>query len=199
MATYVITNQKGGVGKTTLSCLLAWWLREHGSTELLLVDLDSQGNLSRTFEPHATGTLAQAFFQTAIPDIQHHPSGITLAGEPGKLQKLKTGDEQSPRLFQRAIGEVKGNFTDIVIDTPPAFGWRMIAALLVADYVACPIELEDYSIDGVTAMLKTIFAMRQLHNPKLTFLGMVANRFNPHSAAQKQALHQLLSEYSEYM
>jgi chromosome partitioning protein len=86
-----------------------------------------------------------------------------------------------------------------VIDTPPALGMRMSAALIAADYVACPIELEEYSIDGVTDMLKTVFGVRQKSNPRLRLLGIIANRFNPHSARQKEALASLIADYDEFV
>ena len=86
-----------------------------------------------------------------------------------------------------------------MIDTPPALGLRMSAALIAADYVACPIELEEYSIDGVTDMLKTVFGVRQKYNPDLRLLGIIANRFNPHSPRQKEALASLLANYDEFV
>ncbi len=91
------------------------------------------------------------------------------------------------------------HFDYCLIDTPPALGLRMTAALIVADYVFCPIELEEYSIDGVTAMIKTILGVRQLHNPRLKFLGLLANRFNPHSVRQREALQALLTTYRQYV
>src|ERR1044072_4230055 len=75
----------------------------------------------------------------------------------------------------------------------------MSAALMAADFACCPIELEEYSIDGVTDMLKTIFGVRQKYNPCLSLLGLVANRFNPHSLRQKEALASLLAHYEQFV
>jgi chromosome partitioning protein len=86
-----------------------------------------------------------------------------------------------------------------VIDTPPSLGLRMSAALIAATHVACPIELEEYSIDGVTDMLKTIFGVQRRYNPELRLAGLVANRFNPHSVRQRAALHDLVVHYSEFV
>lgn len=75
----------------------------------------------------------------------------------------------------------------------------MSAALIVADYVLCPIELEEYSIDGVTAMIKMFVGVRQRHNSRLKFLGLLANRFNPHSVRQRVALRALFESYGEHV
>jgi chromosome partitioning protein len=88
---------------------------------------------------------------------------------------------------------------DALLDTPPALGLRMSAALIAAHHVACPIELEEYSIDGVTDMLKTVFGVRQKYNPRLRLLGIIANRFNPHSSRQKAALASLIAHYDEFV
>ena len=65
--------------------------------------------------------------------------------------------------------------------------------------MACPIELEEFSVDGVTDMLKTVFGVRQKYNPCLKLLGLVANRFNPHSSRQKEALARLIADYEQFM
>ena len=68
----------------------------------------------------------------------------------------------------------------------------MSAAPIVEDYVLCPIELEEYAIDDVTAMIRTIVGFRPRHHPRLPSLGLAANRFNPHSRHRREA-HQALS------
>jgi chromosome partitioning protein len=101
--------------------------------------------------------------------------------------------------FQRQLATIKSSFDAVVIDTPPALGLRMTASLMAADHVVCPIELEEYSMDGVTDMLKTVFGVRQRHNPALRLLGLVANRFNPHSIRQRDAMERLFRDYAAYV
>jgi chromosome partitioning protein len=72
----------------------------------------------------------------------------------------------------------------------------MTAALIAADYVLAPIELEEYSIDGITKMLQTIFGVKQQWNPNLIFLGMLPNKFNPNSARQKATFIDLVKSHS---
>lgn len=101
--------------------------------------------------------------------------------------------------FRKNVASVAQHFDTVVSDTPPALGLRMSAALIAAAAVVCPIELEEYSIDGVTDMLKTIFGVRQRYNPKLQLAGIVLNRFNPHSVRQKFAMQQLVDHYREFV
>ncbi|MFX5245369.1 ParA family protein, partial [Acinetobacter baumannii] len=69
----------------------------------------------------------------------------------------------------------------------------MSSALIAADYVLAPIELENYSLDGITKMLQTIVGIKQKFNPGLHFLGMLPNRVKGTSPRQKEALASLLS------
>ena len=101
--------------------------------------------------------------------------------------------------FRKNVASLAQRFDTVVIDTPPALGLRMSAALIAATAVVCPIELEEYSIDGVTDMLKTIFGVRQRYNPRLQLAGIVLNRFNPHSVRQKAAMQQLVDHYREFV
>ncbi|HEY0745301.1 MAG TPA: ParA family protein, partial [Steroidobacteraceae bacterium] len=75
----------------------------------------------------------------------------------------------------------------------------MVAALASADFVAMPIELEEYSTQAVKDMLQTVFGVREQWNPRLKFLGMIANRFMHNSVRQKAALRELLENYQPYV
>ena len=201
MSTVVFSNQKGGVGKSTLAILFAHWLVDKQGQRVAVLDLDSQCNTSKVLAKYDCGIQTPALFQ---------PAPIAVAGDaneplvlfPGAktLADLERGkpDVMFPA-FRRHVAVLARSFDAIVIDTPPALGLRMGAALFAADYVACPIELEEFSLDGVTDMLKTIFGMRQKHNPGLKLLGILPNRFNPHSARQKEALEALIANYAEFV
>jgi len=198
MTTIVVANQKGGVGKTTVACLLAWWLAENGYARVALLDLDAQANASRTIAAgrHTVAPFtASALFGDAAPSLEDPHPGVTLIAAGPKLADVDT-DPAAPGRFQRNVECLKG-FDAVVIDTPPALGRRMLAALVAADRVLCPIELEDYSIDGLASMLRTVQGVRSRWNARLDLLGILANRFNHHSASQRQALEVLLTRYSD--
>jgi chromosome partitioning protein len=86
-----------------------------------------------------------------------------------------------------------------VIDTPPGLGLRVQAALIGAQFVLSPVELDDFGISGITDLLKVVFGIKQKINPDLAFVGMLPNRLNSASVAQKTALEELLAKYANYM
>ena len=101
--------------------------------------------------------------------------------------------------FKDHLTALASQFDHCVIDTPPTLGLRMSAALIVANHVLSPIELEEYSIDGITKMLQTIFGVKSKWNPDLNFLGMLPNRFNSRSEDQKKTLMNLVENYAHLL
>ena len=201
MSSLVFSNQKGGVGKSTLSVLFAQWLAYKKGASVCVIDLDTQCNCSKSLARFANATYAVALF-VAEPVILPLPAGatITLLSGSKRLADLELARaEVVIPAFCKQIAALSEVYDFVVIDTPPALGLRMSAALIAADAVVCPIELEEYSIDGVTDMLKTIFGVQKRYNQRLRLAGVVANRFNPHSVRQKDALRELVANYSEFV
>ncbi len=199
MKTVAIANQKGGVGKTAVACHLAFHLRDAGH-KVLFIDLDPQGNASATLQGCAGKVTASRLFQPEAASVVAG-DGITLVSADNALADLERSEPKIIAAFRAQIHALRdaGGFDFCVIDTAPTLGLRMSAALIAADFVLCPIELESYSIQGITKMLQTIFGMKEKYNPDLTFLGMLPNRFNAHSPAQKQNLSELLASYAHLM
>ena len=200
MDTLVITHQKGGVGKTTIAALLAWWFAQTHKARVALLDLDRQKNLTRSFARHRTElSAAQLFAAAGLRLADRPPSALCLFAGETELTDLERASPEVIRHFRHNMVQLRPHFNTCLIDTPPALGLRMSAALIVADYVLCPIELEEYSIDGVTAMIKTIVGVRPRHHPRLQFLGLAANRINPHSRLQRKAHQALLGTYGQHV
>lgn len=200
MKTIAIANQKGGVGKTAVACHLAFHLRDAGH-KVLFIDLDPQGNASATLHASAAdGVTASKLFDSQLVALPHG-DGITLVPADNALADLERSEPSIIAGFRSQLHALRdaGQFDFCVIDTAPTLGLRMSAALIAADFVLCPIELESYSIQGITKMLQTIFGMKEKYNPDLTFLGMLPNRFNANSPAQKQNLSELLASYAHLM
>ena len=204
----VFGNQKGGVGKSTLSVLYALWLADAHRQSVCVIDLDTQGNASKTLRRFDAGALAVDLFAgaaTAVAPMRMVHTGaaqrpIVLIAASKRLADVELAKPETVvPAFRTAIAQLMPHFDTVVIDTPPALGLRMSAALIAATRVVCPIELEEYSIDGVTDMLKTIFGVRQRYNPKLELAGIVLNRFNPHSVRQRAAMQQLAASYREFV
>jgi chromosome partitioning protein len=198
--TIVFTNQKGGPGKSTLAVLFAHWLVDKQRERVCVIDLDSQRNASKTLQAFDVGIASSALFDIApiaVPDVSDKL--VLFHGARALIDLERARPEVVIPAFKQQLDLLGAHFDACVIDTPPALGLRMSAALIAAHFVACPIELEEYSIDGVTDMLKTVFGVRQKYNPGLKLLGIIANRFNPHSLRQKEALANLIANHQEFV
>jgi chromosome partitioning protein len=197
----IFGNQKGGVGKSTLAVLYACWLAEMRRQSVCLIDLDAQANSSKSLRSSSAIAEAVELFGGDIGAIVP-ARAQTIALVPGSK---KLADVELARAevvippFRRNVIRLAQEFDAVVIDTPPALGLRMSAALIAGHAVACPIELEEYSIDGVADMLRTIFGVRQRYNPQLRLAAIVLNRFNPHSSRQKAAMQDLAWNFREFV
>jgi chromosome partitioning protein len=128
---------------------------------------------------------------------------IALIHATPQLANLERGsaEEANRRVqtFAAHLEAIQDDFDYCLLDPPPTLGVRMVAALASADFVTVPIELEEYSTQAVKDMLQTVFGVRQQWNPKLKFMGILANRFTHNSTRQKAALQELLENYQDYV
>lgn len=194
MKTLVVSNQKGGVGKSTLVVHLAHFAAEQGA-RVLVVDLDPQRNATYSLQEFSTGTVSSTLFGTSAVKVKRSGESIDLIEADQPLVDLDRAPPATIEHLARQLERLAPQYDLCVIDTAPAAGLRMVAALNAADYVVSPIELETYSIQGITSMLQTVHGVQQRFNPKLKFVGMLPSRFNSHSPAQKAALSDLLKAH----
>lgn len=199
MYTIAITNQKGGVGRTTIAALLAWWLVEKEKARVVAVDLGSQKNLTRTLSRQQNQLSAAELFGPGRP-VEDTPAGevCVYAGGAG-LADLERAAPKIIRNFCDNVAHLNQAFDYCLIDTPAALGLRTIAALVAADYALCPIELDPYCSDAVTATINTVLRVRQRYNPRLKLLGLLANRFNRRSPGVREGARALFAAYGQYM
>lgn len=197
----IFGNQKGGVGKSTLAVLYACWLADVRRHSVCLIDLDAQANSSKSLRSaSAIAEAVELFGGDMDPIIPACPQTISLAPGGKKLADVELARaEVVIPTFRRNVIRLAQEFDAVVIDTPPALGLRMSAALIAGHAVACPIELEEYSIEGVADMLKTIFGVRRQYNPQLRLAAILLNRFNPHSLRQKAAMQDLALNFREFV
>ena len=198
-----IANQKGGVGKSTLSSLFAYYLADKKSARVLAVDLDSQRNLSHTLRQCGVDIPTTALFadeRIALPAARKNIALIHATPQLANLERA-SAEEANRRVqtFAAHLEAMQEEFDYCLLDPPPTLGIRMVAALASADFVTVPIELEEYSTQAVKDMLQTVFGVRQQWNPKLQFLGILANRFMHNSTRQKAALQDLFENYQDYV
>lgn len=181
----IFSNQKGGVGKTTLTRELGIYLASLGK-KLLLVDCDPQGNLTKSLTDEESGTgLSKAGLYEAITEGQ-----IDLIKIDSNLYLL-SGDKRLALLEKNLIGEIdcytrlKHLFTDemfstfeyIFLDTPPSLGVLTINALTSAEHIVIPMNPSMYSMQGTNDLFDTVSKVRSSLNPDLNLLGVIINSY----------------------
>ena len=175
-----ITNQKGGVGKTTTSVNLAACVAAEGK-RVLVVDADPQGNTSsglgvRVKESTPTVyevmagqvELKNALAKTQVPTLFVLPADIRLAGAEIEL----AGMDGRERVLDEALDAARSDFDYIFIDCPPSLGLITLNVLCAADGVLIPIQCEYYALEGVSALMGTIQKVQKI-NRKLAIQGVV--------------------------
>ena len=175
-----ITNQKGGVGKTTTSVNLSACVAAQGK-RVLVVDADPQGNTSSglgvrvkektptVYEVLAGETpLKDALAKTAVEGLMVLPADIRLAGAEIEL----AGMEHRERVMTQMLENAKDDFDYIFIDCPPSLGLITLNALCAADGVLIPIQCEYYALEGVSALMGTIQKVQKM-NRRLAIEGVV--------------------------
>lgn len=197
-----LTNQKGGVGKTSSAILLAFHLIELGY-RVLCLDSDGQGNLTsrlaRDMEGKMlplTGTRVLDLFKPDLEaiEVMHCPRGMDLI--PTKPYDLAMYELEAIPLRQATLPamhckELFRQYDYVIIDCPPSLGRLLIAALTMCSHVVVPVRVSGFSVDGIGGLLQTITTVRGTTNPGLNLVGVFVNDYNPDSREQNKSLAQL--------
>ena len=197
-----VSNQKGGVGKTTTAVNLATALALTGPNVLLL-DIDPQANASSAlgvdgnaqektiYEGLVDGELISALIvKGPLPNLDLVPSSQRLIGAEIELVSV-TGRES---VLKRLLAEVRDRYDYILIDCPPSLGLLTINSMTCADSVLIPIQCEYYALEGLSQLLNAVRLIQKSLNPALEIEGILLTMFD----ARLNLSHQVADEARKY-
>ncbi len=192
MQTIVINNQKGGVGKTTLAIHLAWFLAEQDKARILFIDLDAQANATGTLRDERKGPDAASLFDPDARLEWTKNSGLTLMPSTSRLHHIGM---QNVAAMLHHWPTLEPHFDYCIIDTPPTGGARNFAAIAVSDHLIAPIEIQAYSIEGISQLMLSIEAVERQarEGRKVNFLGLLPSRYNTRSPREQNGLSELVA------
>lgn len=200
-----ITNQKGGVGKTTTSINLAASLAAT-KRRVLLIDLDPQGNATMGSGVDKGALDASScellLGEKTVPDVvlRAEPAGYDLipanadvTAAEVRLMDMSNRDGQ----LRRALADVRQDYDYILIDCPPSLNMLTVNALVAAESVLIPMQCEYYALEGLTALLETVEQIREASNPALQIEGLLRTMFDARNNLANDVSEQLTYHFGD--
>jgi len=200
-----ITNQKGGVGKTTTTVNLASCLAAI-EKKTLLVDMDPQGNstsgvgLDKTqCDPNIYNVLMGdadilgVIRPTELKKLFCAPSNGQLTGAEVEL----VGMEERETRLKKALLSIEKDFDFILIDCPPSLGFLTLNALVAADSVLIPVQSEYYALEGLSSLVETVERIRESLNPKLEIEGALLTMHDSRTRLSNQVADEVRKFFGE--
>jgi chromosome partitioning protein len=205
----VVFNQKGGVGKSTITCNLAAISASQG-LNTLVIDLDPQGNSSsyllgdsaRNDQPNVAGFFEHSLsysFRPVLPTEfivpTPHENLHVMPSSPA-LSELQTKLESRQKIYKlrEALQKLGETYDRIYIDTPPALNFFTRSALIGASGCLIPFDCDEFSRKALYTLMDNVQEIRADHNPDLVVKGIVVNQFQPRANLPQRMVNELIEE-----
>jgi chromosome partitioning protein len=205
----VVFNQKGGVGKSTITCNLAA-IAAHQGLRTLVVDLDTQGNTTRYLLGDGADEPLRGsadFFETTLKFTVRSPKtsefivetpweGLHLMPASPALEEMHGKLESRYKIYKLrdALLELADEYDEVWIDTPPALNFYTRSALIAAETCLIPFDCDDFSRRALYGLMDSVQEIQADHNPGLTVEGIVVNQFQPRASLPQRTVQELVDE-----
>lgn len=197
-----VTNQKGGVGKTTTAVNTCYYLAKD-KKRTLLIDFDPQGNATSGLGIDKNDTKRLGITMTEVITNTHdlkdaiRPTKykyLDLAPTTPELANAEVEITSKQKKFTRlrdAINSVKDNYDYILIDLPPSLSLLTVNGMIASDYLLLPVQTEFYALEGVAQLLESMKLVMKQANPNLKLLGVVATMYDKRTSLSLQVLKEI--------
>ena len=200
-----VTNQKGGVGKTTTAVNLGYYLAKD-KYRTLIIDFDPQGNATSGFGFEKSNLPAnmvevmsgQIPLEKTIVTTKHKCLDIVpTSPELANVEVELVNKRGKFMLLKSAITRVADNYDFIIIDSPPSLSLLTVNGMIASNYLLLPVQTEFYALEGVAQLLESMKLVRKAMNPHLQLLGVLATMYDKRTSLSAQVLAEIKKYYKD--